>query len=127
MRNCADRAGSAFRRILLASAICIGACAAIAAQVSNAEMLFREAKARESALRLETETRKAGAPATPLLERARILVRAYEDIARLFPTSPYSDDALLRAGVLAADSFWEFGQPEYRINAIRLLEAVATR
>src|SRR5437867_3361310 len=119
MRNCAKRA-------LVVALIGISS-AATSAQSSNAAKLLREAEARESALRMEIDTRRAGAPATPLLERARILVGAYDDISRLFPTSPYSDDALWHGGVLAADSFWEFGQPDDRATAMRLFKTLASR
>jgi N-acetylmuramoyl-L-alanine amidase len=120
MRNCGKRA-------LVVAVICIGSAATSFAQSSNAAKLLREAEARESALRMEIDTRRAGAPATPLLERARILVGAYDDISRLFPTSPYSDDALWHGGVLAADSFWEFGQPDDRATAMRLFKTLASR
>src|SRR5690349_11332028 len=93
----------------------------------NAAKLIREARTQESALRSEIDTRKAGAPATPLLERVRTLVRAYDDISRLFPSSAYSDDALWRGGMLAADAFWEFGQADDRTTAIRLLKALPSR
>ena len=99
----------------------------VSAQPSNAAKLLREAEGRESALRMEIDTRKAGTPATPLLERARTLIRAFEDISRLFPASPYSDDALWHGGVLAADSFWEFGQADDRTTAMRLLKALTAR
>ena len=99
----------------------------VSAQVSNGAKLFHEAEEREAVLRTEIDTRKAGAPATPLLERARTLVHAYEDLARLFPNSSYSDDALWHGGVLAADSFWEFGQPDDRTTALRLLKTLGDR
>jgi N-acetylmuramoyl-L-alanine amidase len=101
--------------------------ATMAAQGSNAVALFREAVKRETALRREIDTRSASSPATPLLERARILVGAYEDIARLFPSGPYGDDSLWHGGVLAADAFWEFGQFDDRTRALRLFNALATQ
>lgn len=94
---------------------------------ANDEQLYTEAFAREAALRREIDTRKAGAPALPLLGRARVLVRTYDDIARLFPRSAYSDNALWQAGMLAADSFWEFGEAADRATALRLLNAIPTR
>ena len=111
----------------LAAIACIGIAVTSSAQGSNAAALFREAVAREAALRREIDTRGAGATATPLLERSRILVGAYEDIARLFPASPYSDDSLLHGAVLAADSFWEFGQRDDRTRALRLFNTLANR
>ena len=103
------------------------ACATIAYAQGNDEQLYTEAFAREAALRREIDTRKAGAPALPLLGRARVLVRTYDDIARLFPRSAYSDNALWQAGMLAADSFWEFGEAADRATALRLLNAIPTR
>ncbi len=118
MRSCA--------RTFLLSAICLVTATAFA-QDSNAAKLLKEAKTRETALRAEIDSRKAGAPASPLLDRARTLVGAYQDISRLLPASPYSDDALWHAGMLAADAFWEFGQPEDRSTALRLLKTLGTR
>jgi N-acetylmuramoyl-L-alanine amidase len=103
------------------------ACVAPAQAQTNAEQLFKDAIAREAALRHEIDTRKAASPAVPLLRSARILVGAYEDMARLFPASPYSDNALWQGGMLAADSFWEFGEAADRVTALRLLNALATR
>jgi N-acetylmuramoyl-L-alanine amidase len=113
-------------RVLIAS-ICIAMGGPLSAQVSNAAKLIHEAEVRESTLRREIDTREAGALATPLLDRARTLVRSFEDISRLFATSPYGDDALWHGGMLAADTFWEFGQPDDRTTAVRLLKALGTR
>ena len=125
MRSC----GSRPRRAIIGLAFAVFALAPVRvhAQASNAAKLLREAQARESVLRKEIDSRKAGAPAIPLLDRARVLVHAYDDIARLFPASPYSDDSLWHGGMLAADAFWEFGQPEDRSAAIRLLKLLTTR
>jgi N-acetylmuramoyl-L-alanine amidase len=117
MRSCAS----------LALLIALAFAAAVSAQGESGNQLFKEAQTREAALRADIDTRKAGDPATPLLDRARTLVGAYEDISRLFPASPYSDDSLWHSGVLAADAFWEFGQPEDRTTALRLLKALGTR
>jgi len=121
------RAARTLRVRVMVALISIAMAGQVSAQGSNAAMLLREAEARESALRAEIDTRKAGTPAAPLLERARILVGAYEDISRLFPTSPHSDDALWHGGMLAADSFWEFGQPDDRATATRLLKTLTAR
>jgi N-acetylmuramoyl-L-alanine amidase len=117
MRSCAS----------LAVVLCLANAPDVSAQVSNAATHLKEAEAREATLRGEIDTRKAGAPATPLLDRVRTLVGAYEDISRLFSSSPYSDDALWHAGVLAAAAFWEFGQAEDRTTALRLLKTLGNR
>ena len=113
-------------RVIIAS-ICIAMGGQLSAQVSNAAKLIHEAEVRESALRREIDRREAGALATPLLDRARTLVRSFEDISHLFASSPYGDDALWHGGMLAADTFWEFGQPDDRTTAVRLLKALGTR
>jgi N-acetylmuramoyl-L-alanine amidase len=112
---------------ILIAAVCLAFAATMSAQGSNATALFREAARRETTLRAEIDARGAGAAATPLLERTRILVGAYEDIAQLFASSPYGDDSLWHGAALAADAFWEFGQPEDRTRALRLFNALATR
>ena len=117
MRSCAS----------LVLLVCLASAPRVSAQGSNGAQLFKEAEAREAALRADIDTRAAGALASPLLDRARTLAGAYEDISRLLPTSPFSDDALWHAGVLAADAFWEFGQPEDRSTALRLLKALRSR
>ena len=111
-------------------AVFVVACAitpVVSAQGSNAAKLIHEAEVRESVLRREIDAREAGALATPLLDRARTLVRSFEDISRLFASSPYGDAALWHGGMLAADAFWEFGQPDDRTTAVRLLKALGTR
>jgi len=120
-------AGSGLRRAVVIAAICLAQTATVSPQGSNAVALYREATKREAALRRDIDTRGAGAAATPLLERARILVGAYEDIARLFPASSYSDDALWHGALLASDAFWEFGQRDDRTSAMRLFNTLASR
>jgi N-acetylmuramoyl-L-alanine amidase len=118
MRNCVE--GCAIAVLLVAMATVVRA-------QGDAEALYREATARETVLRKEIDGRRAGAPAAPLLQRARTLAQTYEDIARLFPRSTIGDDALWQGGVLAADAFWEFGQAADRDTALRLLTALETR
>ena len=111
-----------------ASALALIAIATTAsAQTSNATRLFKDASTREAELRHDIDTRKAGAQATPLLQRARTLVGAFEDISRLFPASPEADDALWHGASLAGDAFWEFGQPEDRATALRLFKSIENR
>ena len=119
--------GYGFSRTFLIAAICLAITATMSAQGSNATALFREAVKRETALRREIDARGAATPAAPLLERTRILVGAYEDIARLFPAGPYGDDSLWHGAVLAADAFWEFGEFDDRSRALRLFNTLATR
>jgi len=122
----ASLVGSGFSQTL-AAALFLAMTATMFAQGSNATALFREAVKRETALRRELDTRGAGADTASLLERTRVLVGAYEDIAQLFPASAYGDDALSHAAALAADAFWEFGQQDDRTRALRLFKTLATR
>ena len=113
------------RRCLLAGLLCLFAAAMPAAQ-SNVEELYREATRRDGLLRKEIDAREAGAPADGLLTRARTLAQTYEDIARLFPRSGYSDNALWQGAVLAADAFWQFGDIRDRATALRLFARLTT-
>ena len=131
MRNCADAQvrlkadPTADCRRTLAAVLVVAICAAhVSAQPSNATRLFKDAQAREAELRRDIDTRKAGAQATPLLQRARTLVGAFEDISRLFPLNAEADASLWHGASLAADAFWEFGQPDDRATALRLLKSI---
>ena len=100
---------------------------ALPAQTSNADQLYASARALEASLRHDMRERGAGAAAMPLLRRARTLVGTYQDLARLFPRSGYSDNALWQGASLAADAFWEFGDAAERTTALRLFNALVTR
>jgi N-acetylmuramoyl-L-alanine amidase len=117
---------SCVRRWLLAGVLCLLAAAMPAAQ-SNVEELYREATRRDGLLRKEIDARAAGAAADALLHTARTLAQTYEDIARLFPRSGYSDNALWQGALLAGDAFWEFGEAADRDRALRLLEVLQAR
>jgi N-acetylmuramoyl-L-alanine amidase len=114
------------RRCAIAAVLSLTAAPVTFAQ-SNVDALYQEATRREALLRQEIDGRAADAPPEPLLERARTLARTFEDIARLFPRSGYSDDALWQGAVLAADAFWEFGDAVDRTRALRLFDALGKR
>jgi N-acetylmuramoyl-L-alanine amidase len=78
-------------------------------------------------LRQELDVAKTGATARLLLERVRVLVGSYEDLARLFGSSSTADDALSHGGLLAADAFARFGEATDRDTAVRLLKSLSTR
>jgi N-acetylmuramoyl-L-alanine amidase len=63
----------------------------------------------------------------PLLHRVRGLVADYEQLARRYPRSGYSDNALYRGAVLSADAFWQNAEDHDRRVAVRLFEALVTR
>ena len=114
-------------RALLATLLFVALAAAAAAQGSNVAQLLAEAKQHEATIRKEFDSPLGRAPVAPLLARARTLVSSYEDIARLFPASGSGADALWQAGMLAADTFWEFGEAADRVWAMQLLNAVSAR
>ncbi len=119
-------AGPSAIRWFGACVLCLYAAAVPFAQ-SNVEELYREAVRREGMLRKEIDDRKADSSYEPLLERSRTLTQTFEDIARLFPRSGYSDNAVWQGAVLAADAFWEFGELTDRDRARRLFEALEAR
>src|SRR5436189_2350457 len=71
----------------------------------SVETLFADAVAKEAAVR---KALSAPHPAKTLLRAVRTVVNDYEFLAKKYPASPHSDDALWRAGTLSADAFAEF-------------------
>ena len=116
---------SSGRALLTVLALAAGAFGtSLAAQ--SAEKLYADMMAQEAALRGELDL-VAQRPAEPssegsadLLRRIRAAAASYEDIARQFPRSGYSDNALWQAAVLSADAFWQFGDSQDRATANRL-------
>ena len=100
---------------------------AIHAQSADPGKDYTSALARETAIRRELD-----APITPgrvpdLLRRLRATVDVYEKLSRSHPTSGYSDNALWQGAVLAADAFWQFGEPADRLTARKLLQSLGAR
>jgi N-acetylmuramoyl-L-alanine amidase len=85
--------------------------------------LYVAALAREQTSRLAFAPDDA-APTT--LVEVRAVVALYEAIAKRFPASGYTDNALWQAGRLSLDVFLKFGQPRDKKAALRLLQALAT-
>ena len=96
-------------------------------QSSDPSTLFQQAQRREGLLRQELDTARSGTGGGLLLDRIRVLVGSYEDMARIFSTSDISDDSLSRGGTLAADAFSRFGEPSDRNTALRLLKSLSSR
>jgi N-acetylmuramoyl-L-alanine amidase len=94
------------------------------AQSTQAKSLYGQVLERETSLRKELDA--ATVPADALV-RVRTLVGSYKDMAELFPTSGYSDNALWQGAMLAADAFRRFGDPSDRGTAVQMLEALTTR
>jgi N-acetylmuramoyl-L-alanine amidase len=90
--------------------------------------LYKEMLSREAPLRTRLEAQNGGATLDlELLRSIRILAGAYDDMARLFPVSGYSDNALWQGGMLLADAFRTYGEARDRTTALRMLRAVPAR
>src|SRR5688572_1571631 len=96
-------------------------------QSSDPAALFQQALRRETLLRQELAAARPGAPGGVLLERIRVLIGSYEDLARLFAKSESSDDSLSHGGMLAADAFAQFGEVSDRETALRMLRSLSAR
>src|SRR5688572_24233360 len=118
---------SAFRRTLLAGGLMAVTVISLHGQSSDPAALFQQALRRETLLRQELDIARAGASGGVLLDRIRVLVGSYEDLARLFAKSESSDDSLSHGGMLAADAFAHFGEATDRETALRLLRSLSAR
>ena len=123
MRSCARAA----RRPLLVIALLAAATMGFHAQTTDPAVLYKETLAREALVRKDLDAHRPSEATGPLLARARVVMGAFEDLARLFPSSGYSDNALWQGGILAADLFTRFGDPADRRVAQRLLNGLVSR
>jgi N-acetylmuramoyl-L-alanine amidase len=96
-------------------------------QSSDPAALYQQALRREAVLRQEMEAARPGASGGIVLERIRVLIGSYEDMARLFAASSAGDDSLSHAGLLAADAFARFGESADRDTALRILKSLPVR
>jgi N-acetylmuramoyl-L-alanine amidase len=97
--------------ICLLTAACL-AGSPVEALAQSAETLYTRALARE---------RKLRDLAKPTLKQLRGAVAAYEAIARRYPGSGYTDNALWQGGTLSLLAYDEFGQAADRVKGLRLL------
>ena len=81
----------------------------VATQYEN-ELAREAALRRELTLAPQLRTQPPGAATAELIGRVRAAVARYENVARRFSHSGYSDNALWQGAVLAADAFWQFGE-----------------
>ena len=93
--------------------------------VENPETLYRALVVREERLRRELDApaqrrAQAGGSATDVLQHVRALAAEYENVARRFPRSGYSDNALWQAALLVAEGYWQFGDARDKATALRL-------
>src|SRR5215208_2340463 len=125
MRSSGSCVASGFSRIPL-TCVALALAVTLHGQSSDPSALYQQALRRETALRQELATARPGAPGG-ILERTRVLVGSYEDMARLFATSDTGDDSLSHAGMLAADAFTKFGESADRDTALRILRSLPAR
>ena len=118
---------SGLRRIRPLLILLALAAVTLQGQSSDPAALYQQALRRETLLRQEMDAAKAGTSGGLILDRIRILVGSFEDLARLFSKSDVSDDSLSHGGMLSADAFDTFGEAADRATAIRLLEQIAVR
>ena len=118
---------SGFSRTRATCVLVVLAAATLHGQSSDPAALYQQALRRETLLRQDLDAAPVDRPGGLLLDRIRILVGSYEDLARLFAKSETSDDSLSHGGMLAADAFAKFGEPADRDTALRLLKTLATR
>ena len=123
MRSCAS----------LLAAVFVLALSFTTLRAQDADAVFNDLKAREGELRQDLElapqlrAQPPGEATTALLRRLRLAASAYESMARTFPRSGYSDNALWQGALLSADAFWQFGDSRDRTAALRLFEQLKTQ
>ncbi len=99
--------------ILLLAATLVPVAPVAAHARTGAKTLYSRAFDREQVIRKDNPR--------PTLQQLRGLVDTYAAIARRFPGSGYSDNALWQGGNVALLAYERFGQPADRRNAERLL------
>jgi N-acetylmuramoyl-L-alanine amidase len=105
----------------------------VRAAAQTAEASYSEAAGRERVLRRELDlapqlrVNPPGEATSLLLGRIRTTVDAYEGLARQYPQSEQGDNALWQGAVLAADTFWQFGDSRDRATALRLFALLKVR
>lgn len=112
-----------YRRTLIASSI-VALLASQPIAAATARQMYAAALARERALR---SALTGSGPTTPTLAHLRDVVAGYEALARRYPTSGYSDNALWQAAWLASDAFDRFGNAQDRRTSVRLLDALVAK
>ena len=85
------------------------------------DALYADAVAKEAAVR---KALSGPNPADTLLKAVRTVVDEFELLARRYPGSTQSDDALWRGGKLAADAFAEFHDAREHAAGVRLLQTL---
>ncbi len=116
-----------FANLLIVFALGATAMPPLGAQTPTPRTIYTDALLRERSLRQEIESQRADDPSPALLQRMRALVETYERMARQFPSGDYMDNALWQGAVLAADTFWTFGQAADKATALELFSALSSQ
>lgn len=108
------------RLVLAALTLVVSAAATLDGRAPTARERYETAQKREAEARAAVE-RVASTAASDELDRvvrpARRVVTAYEGVVRRFPTSGYSDNALLQAATLSQHLYARFGRAADRVAA----------
>jgi N-acetylmuramoyl-L-alanine amidase len=115
-------AESADKRIRLCafSVLCVLSTTALGA--APARTMYTDALAREQTVRAALSAPDATAA---VLADVHAVIAAYESIARRYPASGYTDNALWQSGCLALDAYTRFMQAADKDTAVRLLHKLA--
>ncbi|MBL8135294.1 MAG: N-acetylmuramoyl-L-alanine amidase [Acidobacteria bacterium] len=108
------------RFVAAALALVVSAAAPLAARAPTARERYETAQRREADARAAVERVAPTAPTDELdrvVRPARRVVTDYEGVVRRFPTSGYSDNALLQAAVLSQHLYARFGRAADRVAA----------
>jgi N-acetylmuramoyl-L-alanine amidase len=116
-----------FASLLIVIALGASSAPPVRAEQTNARALYTDALLRERTLRRDLENRRSDDPSPELLTRVRTLVQSYGQMSRLFPSSPYMDNALWQGALLAADAFWSFGEAEDKSTALAMFSELGSR
>jgi N-acetylmuramoyl-L-alanine amidase len=112
---------------LVVAAVALSSAVGVQAGAPSPRLLYTEALGRERLLRIEIEAAKNDLSPGMLLKRVRSLVDDYDRMSRRFPDSGYMDNAVWQGALLAADTFWTFGDADDKATALRMFTALGAR
>jgi N-acetylmuramoyl-L-alanine amidase len=108
------------RLVLAALTLVVSAAATLDGRAPTARERYETAQRREAEARAAVERVTPGAPTDELdrvVRPARRVVTDYEGVVRRFPTSGYSDNALMQAATLSQHLYARFGRAADRVAA----------
>ncbi len=108
------------RLVLVALTLVVSVAATLDGRAPTARERYETAQKREAEARAAVERVAPTAPTDDVdrvVRPARRVMAAYEGVVRRFPTSGYSDNALLQAASLSQFLYGRFGRPADRVAA----------